>query len=59
MGVRSGVRDCRGVAGSGEAASVKVFGRLFELGQSTDEVAADLERHVRVDETINSKVAAQ
>lgn len=53
------MRDCRGVAGSGEAASVKVFGRLFELGQSTDEVAADLERHVRVDETINSKVAAQ
>jgi asparagine synthase (glutamine-hydrolysing) len=36
-------------------ASVEVFGRLFESGQTPDEVTSHLERHVRVDETLDSK----
>jgi asparagine synthase (glutamine-hydrolysing) len=36
-------------------ASVEVFGRLFERGQTPDEVTAHLERHVRVDESLDSK----
>jgi asparagine synthase (glutamine-hydrolysing) len=40
-------------------ASVEVFGRLFEMGNTPDEVTMHLERHIRVDETRNSKVEIQ
>lgn len=40
-------------------ASVEVFGRLFAGGEAHEAVTAHLERHIRVDETLNSKVAAQ
>lgn len=35
--------------------SVEVFGRLFERGETPDEVTAHLEKHVRVDEALDSK----
>lgn len=38
-------------------ASVEVFGRLFEAGDSAADVTAHLERHVRVDEDLNLKAA--
>jgi asparagine synthase (glutamine-hydrolysing) len=38
-------------------ASVEVFGRMFDRGETADEVAEHLEEHVRVDETLNSRVA--
>jgi asparagine synthase (glutamine-hydrolysing) len=40
-------------------ASVEVFGRLFELGATPDEVTTHLTRHVRVDEALNSKLAIE
>ena len=40
-------------------ASVEVFGRLFEHRSTPDEVKEHLERHVRIDETMNSKVAME
>jgi asparagine synthase (glutamine-hydrolysing) len=40
-------------------ASVEVFGRLFEQRATPDEVADHLQRHVRVDEALNSKAAME
>jgi asparagine synthase (glutamine-hydrolysing) len=40
-------------------ASVEVFGRLFESGSTPDDVTTHVERHIRVDETLDSKVATQ
>jgi asparagine synthase (glutamine-hydrolysing) len=40
-------------------ASVEVFGRLFELGHTADDVTMHLEKHIQVDETLDSKAAVR